>query len=440
MITDKFEKEMIQALRNIIAINSVKQKKTDSYPFGEGAGHALEYMLLEAENMGFKTQNLDNYAGCVVYGPENEKLAILAHLDVVPEGEGWDTDPFELTEKYGKLFGRGTIDNKGPAVASLFALKAVKDSGIALKCGVRIIFGCDEESGWDDIEYYKRNMPEPEMVITPDGSFPVVNAEKGLLHILLSKKIVDNLCIKSLAAGTRPNIVPNKAVAVFNRQIKADIPDCPAKFEISENVMTVIGKAAHGSQPQDGVNAAAYMLEALAEILPDGDIKEFARVMTEKIDIKGEKLGIAVSDEETGNLSLNLGTLELCEGEIQAKIDIRYPVSVNYKDLLEKIREQFAPHGITAEPIHQMDGHIVSADSELVTVLQSVYEDCFNKPAELLCSAGATYARAFKNGVAFGPVEKDATSTEHGPNEYIEKQALLELANALACAIIRLCA
>jgi len=452
----KYKKEMLKTLATLIKIPSVKNDPGPNMPYGKDVFDALMYMLDQAERMDLESVNLFGRAGYVVYGTGEENLAIIVHLDVVPAGDGWHTPPFEATEKEGRVYGRGAVDNKGPAVAALYALYALKESCISLNKGVRLIFGCDEESGWDDIDYYLKNYPEPEMVVSPDASFPIINAEKGLVHFTLTKKTRRSdapLSIRELSGGTRANIVPNNASCVLQapyeiieEAVKHFGEDIPAgiKAEKKENGVRieVTGKAAHGSTPAEGVNAIAYLIAFLNTLpLALGEVENFVYTMAELVgtQIDGTNLGIRMKDEKFGELTVNLGTIKLTEEGISATLDIRYPVGADGKLIIETVKQRFAAYGIGAEAPHAMDSHYVPEDSPLVLSLKEVYQNCFEKEAECLCSSGATYARAFKNGVAFGPIAHDAPQTEHGPDEYIEVDDLVKLSEVLACTMIKIC-
>lgn len=456
VIPGKYKDEMLKTLSGLVACPSVKGEAEPNMPYGKGIFDALMYMLDQAERMDLESVNLFGHAGYVTYGSEEEELAILVHLDVVPPGDGWDSDPFEMVNRDGMLYGRGVIDNKGPAVAALYALYMLKENCISLNKGVRLIFGCDEESGWEDMDYYLANYPEPKKVISPDSCYPVINAEKGVIHMGLAKKAgltSAPLAIISLSSGSRPNVVPNQAECVIRATGEAVskaaalfAADVPAEFEVEQGKETatirVRGKAAHGSAPQEGVNALAYLIAFLNTLpLAEGDAEKFVYSLAHLIGIEydGGRLGIAMEDEKFGMLTVNLGAMQVNENEISAKLDIRYPVGADGEEIIKKVQNAMEGQGIEAKVEHFMKDHLVPEDSDLVQALKEVYEYCFDEKAECAYSSGATYARAFKNGVAFGPVEKEKTKTEHGPNECIAIDDIVKLSEVLMYAIVRIC-
>ena len=446
----KYSNDMIDTLSKLISIESTKGEAVLNMPYGKGPFLALMHMLNTAERLDLSSYNLYGHMGYAEYGSGKEILAILTHLDVVPAGEGWDTPPFTATIKDGYLYGRGAVDNKAAAVASLFALYAIKQNCITLKKRVRVMFGCDEESGWDDIEFYKEHYEIPDMVISPDASFPIFNSEKGLLHLTLKMPVKQYGSIKKITSGSRPNIVPAKAECVVKlpyEQVSRLISfsELPVKLTASSMAeythILSEGVSAHGASPQNGVNALTHLIRFISQLpADDGDVRKFLSALDEGIGLSytGEALGIAQADEISGPLTVNLGALDITNDILTAKVDIRLPISADLNAAYEKVSAYFAEKGIEAEIIHTQPSHHIPEDSELVTALKKVYEHHFGEPAECRCCAGATYARAFGNGIAFGPVMPGEEECEHSPNERISIDAIIKLAEVIASAIIEL--
>ena len=262
---DKHMEEILRDLDEIISIESIGDINAPVKPFGEGSRKALNWGKAYLEKLGMTTKDFDGYAVHGDFYPEGEcKLAVLSHLDTVPAGEGWSYPPFKLTKADGKLFGRGTIDDKGPSVAVLWAVKAIKELNIPIKKNFRVIFGGNEEGGCEDMEYYESKQPFPEMVFTPDGSFPVLNCEKGMVHLTFSAEFSDDK-IAEIKGGSVINAIPDKCIVKF--------------ADDSEKVIR--GKSSHGSRPENGDNAvtkfaAEYknknaLLGGLAELFPHGE-------------------------------------------------------------------------------------------------------------------------------------------------------------------------
>ena len=435
---------MLDALCGLISIPSVKGDAAPGMPYGRECYNALTYVMNLAARLGLEAENMEGHLCCVSYGEGEETLAILTHIDVVPAGDGWDTHPFTPTLKDGKIIGRGTVDDKGGAIASLYALYAIKELGIKTNKRIKLFFGCDEESGWGDIDYYKAHYPDPEYMITPDAGFPMINREKGLLHTNITKSCGDSL-IKYLHAGSRPNIVPNKAeclVMADKAVVDAAIPESKASF-ITEaadggTLIKTEGKASHGSHPEGGINALTAMIELLTKLpLKDGAIDTMVKALHTLIGSGwyGEEMGIAATDDLVGALTVNLGAMNAEGEEAEAKIDMRTPIATDLDGLYALLCEKFGAYGITVTEGHKQPSHYVPEDSFIVTQLKKAYEACFGEKCECLPCAGATYARAFGSGIAFGPCDINAERGEHGPNEFIMIDELTKLADVLAAAM-----
>jgi succinyl-diaminopimelate desuccinylase len=452
---EPYRQDMIDTLKKFIKIESVKSTAQPNMPYGKGLFDALMYVQSTSERLDLECVNLFGHMAYVDYGFGKEMLGILAHIDVVPRGEGWTMPAFEGIEKDGKIYGRGAIDNKGPAVAALYALKALSDNCIQLNKKVRLIFGTDEETSWKDMDFYKKHEPEPDIAFSPDGEYPVINAEKGLAHIVLSVRD-DNeragIYIKSINAGTRPNVVPNKAscvlhapISIISRSISGYKCPIGGKFTCEEAEdgfvkIAVVGKSAHGSHPERGINAAVALIQYLSTLpLGNGAIEHAIYLLAQKIGIyqHGENIGLDISDEISGRLTNNLGILTVKNNQLTASLDFRYPISYTLKDIDEKIREHLSSFEI--KYVHKLGPHYIPEDSDLVVKLKEAYTEVTGLEAFCKSIGGATYARAFKNAVTFGPVFPGSPSVEHGPDEYIEIEVLMKNAQIIANAIVKLC-
>ena len=453
---EMYKPEMIETLKNFIKIESVKSASQPNMPYGKGLFDALMYIQSTSERMDLECVNLFGQMAYVDYGYGDDMLAVLLHIDVVPAGEGWTMPPFEGIEKEGRIYGRGAVDNKGPAVCALYALRALNDNCVQLDKKVRLIFGTDEETGWGDIEFYKKHENLPSIAFSPDGRYPVINTEKGLLHAELtvdaSEPQENGVRVVSFIAGTRPNVVPHTAECLISApfstiQQSLQTYVCPIGATLScEEAegglvrILAIGKGAHGSMPEKGINAASSILQYLNTLpLASGRLTQALYTLAAKIgtDVNGQGCGLDVSDDISGRLTLNLGTISVKDGRLSASIDIRYPISYSREWIEEKLGEHFLE--FSRHILHALDPHHVPEDSELVTTLKQAYTEITGEEAYCLSTGGATYARAFKNAVTFGPLFPDQPSVEHGPDEYIEIDSLFKNAEIIANAIIKLC-
>lgn len=412
----KSNEDMIKAIAGLIGIESVSVRGEGEKPFGEGPDRALEYMLALCGDLGFRTKKCGNMLGYAEIGEGDELIGILAHLDVVPAGSGWDFPPFELTRRDGKLYGRGITDDKGPAVASVFAMKDILDSGRAVNKRIRLILGLTEEKGdWDDMEYYKQTEQLPSCGFTPDADFPAIYGEKGIAHLRLRMPAPEGLT--ELGGGEAANMVADSCQAVFDGVKYAET-----------------GKSAHGSAPQSGENAISKLMARL----PANPVADFYNSCI-GFDLGGQRLNCALSDEQSGELTLNVGTVRLAEGEVIFTIDIRHPVTYTFEDVLERVSGVAAAYGVTVEtgsrqlPVYMdKNGPMISA---LMDAYREVTGDTESQPKVI---GGGTYARAMNNIVAFGPLLPGREHTEHQKNEYTYEEDFLLLRKIYAAALEKL--
>lgn len=423
--------EMIQALCTNLRIPSDAQPPQPGKPNGPGVAKALEHALRVADQLGFQTKNVDGYAGYVEYGSGDEMIAVLGHLDVVPAGEGWTYPPYAGMIEDGKIYGRGTVDDKGPMFAALFALKAIKDSGLPLSRRIRIIFGTSEETGSADMAYYSTHEELPAAGFTPDAEYPVIHAEKGILNVWFFKEFTDtedaDITLQKLQAGNALNMVPNKAIAEL--KLNGEI----IKAQTS-------GVSAHASRPQDGKNAAGPMLDYLSHQDLSLEMQDAFAFLAYSLgqETAGENLGIAMKDEISGDLTVNLGLLEGDMGKIRGGLNIRYPVTVSKDQVLGRLEKGLAKGGFTIESITHTPPLFVEKDHLLVKTLT----DVFNKKTGLnlspLTTGGGTYARSLPNILAFGPRFPEQADLCHQADEYIEISYLIKTAQIMATAMYEL--
>ena len=436
-IIEGLREEMTETLARWIKIPSVKGEAAEGAPFGVEVRRALDVALEDAEKLGFKVRNFDGYAGDVRMGPEGvNPLAILAHLDVVPAGDGWQTDPFGADLIDGKMYGRGTSDDKGPAVAGLYAMYAAKKAGIPINREIRLILGCDEESGMDCMKYYARHCDMPKSGFSPDASFPVINTEKGLLHLDLSGEYAcEGLKVKEINVGERANVVPglasalvegdetlaakaNEAAAELGLDVKAEMQDGLVK-------VTATGMPGHAALPELARNALGMLLLVLKKLGVKGALEMLADRVGMQYD--GLGLGVKCEDEVSGPLTCNLGILRYNEQDgLYATLDIRYPILCAHQALTANIVAALDP-AVKVEVNAQKDPHHVAATSKLVTALMESYIEVTGETdAKPMAMGGGTYAKMLEEGVAFGSLFPDEEELAHQAGEYISIDSLVK--------------
>lgn len=413
----KMTEEIIRQISEIIKFNSSQAPAEEGAPFGKGAKQALDYFLKLADEMGFETINYDGYAGEVIFG-EGEEFAVLAHLDVVPAGNGWTREPFggQIDYENRRVWGRGAMDDKGPAVCALFALKALKDEGFKPKRKIKLIVGCNEESGWGCIDYYKAHAHMPDEGFSPDADFPVIYAEKGILHLCLHFTSAGGF--NGLKGGERANMVCDYCEV----SAPADSVKLKKYGLTAENGKIVSrGKSAHGSTPDEGKNA----------ILP---VLEYLGLESAKDALFGNCFGLKELHDETGYLTFSPNVISQNGNDLAVICDIRYPSTYKKEDVLQRIDVS----GVKYEILSEQAPLFNDKNCFLIKTLCSVYNEVTGKNVKPVAIGGGTYARALKCGAAFGPEEAGEENTIHQANEYITFEKIEKCFEIYKLAVKRL--
>lgn len=414
---DNLFPEYKEDLRKLVAIDSVIDKNGEK-PFGKSIQKALEQTLETAEKLGFKTTiDPDGYYGYAEIGEGEKLFGVLGHIDVVSVGDidNWHNDPFELTEKDGKLFGRGTSDDKGPLLASMYALRILLDEGYKLNQRVRFIIGTDEESLWRCMKAYTKKEEIPSMGFTPDSSFPLNYAEKGLIQYYLHSKEDSDI---RLEGGGQLNAVPEQARVDYDEDVEKALKELNYKYEHIGDDLVIYGKAVHAMAADQGENAVVYAAKALYKAGKRNRMIDF--IVEALSNPNGEGIYGVCEDDVSGKLMLNLGEVEFRKDLQKVGIDMRIPVTYSKDDIDKKLKEFSNNNDIEVEDYDYLPSVYIERDSELVKGLMKAYQKITNDmESEPRVSGGATYARAMDNVVAFGALLPGREKTEHQANEYI---------------------
>ncbi len=440
--------ELLESLAALIRIPSVESTPEEDAPYGREVARCLQEALALCERLGFRTQHMDHRVGWCEYGDGKEMIAVLGHLDVVPAGDGWtEAEPFSGEVKNGRIYGRGAMDDKGPVVAALYALAALKDAGFAPSRRIRILFGTNEETGCQDMAWYRTHGGEmPVMGFTPDGEYPIINGEKGILNGTFARTLHQTGAYRLLKfkGGTACNVSPAYAAAELS---------CPADAagRIAADQVTVTpieggirveaqGVSAHGSTPEQGENAIGRLAQALAQLPLEGELSDCMAFLADRIgmETRGESLGLAMRDSLSGELTVNLGVASFVDDTLSLTFSIRYPVTKTCDEVYPRVTRAFTLGGFAETQMHHDAALYVPPESELIRKLCKVYESETGQKAELKCIGGGTYAKSMPGLVAFGPIFPGDEVREHKPDEYMEVERLLQNAEIIAAAIYEL--
>ena len=418
--------EMIENLGRLVAIDSQRGIPKEGMPFGEGPAKALAEGLKIAEELGFRTVNLDNYCGYAEMGEGDEIVGIAGHLDIVPVGGDWTYDPFKLTREGDYVYGRGTTDDKGPVLEALYAMKLLRESGVKLNKRVRLIMGCNEETGSKCMEHYNEVAEELSCGFTPDANFPCIHGEKGYMSMMAYSK---NTKILSMNGGFVSNAVCDSCTTVvpaedgLKEKLEAVFSETGLQeYKVTEENGTLRiyakGVPAHASTPTLGVNAAGVTCECLEKA---GFEDDFVKFYNTHLGTACDGAGVGLKfEDEYGALTFCNGIVKTQDGVISCTIDIRVPVTLKKEDILRMCRGKLEDENGRIEIGEIGNPLFFPRESPLVNALYKAYVDVTGDTKnEPMVIGGGTYAKSLKNIIAFGPEKLGIDYHIHGADEFI---------------------
>ncbi|GHH97342.1 dipeptidase PepV [Neobacillus kokaensis] len=458
---EKRKDALIQDTQGLLHIKSIldEEHASSEAPLGKGVKEALDYMLHLGEKDGFIAKNVGNVSGHLEFGEGKDLLGVLCHVDVVPEGDGWTSDPFGAEIRNGKIYARGALDDKGPTMAAYYAMKIVKELGLPLAKRVRMIIGTDEESGWRCVEHYFNHEEMPTLGFAPDADFPIINAEKGIANfdivqnVLVPEASNNNIGVVSFVSGKRYNMVPDFAKAVLNTKNQNEISQQFTNFmnnhELEHNftsekdqlILEVKGISAHGSLPEHGKNAGLFLAEFLSTLNVDSKAEHYFQFVSRYFfkDSRGVKIGVAYSDDISGDLTVNPGKFSYsAESGGSIGITCRYSVTNKIEKTKAKLDLLLEKEGFVMENFSDSKPHHVDEKEFLIQTMKKVYEEQTGEKAELIAIGGGTYARSLKLGVAFGPLFPGRPDIAHQKDEYMYIEDLVKATAIYAQTIYEL--
>ena len=436
--------DMIASIQQNMRIESVRGESAPGAPYGEGPKAALDDVLALGEKLGFRTGQADNRVGWIEYGEGEEMVGILGHVDVVPAGDGWTHPAFGAEIHDGVLWGRGCLDDKGPVIMAVYALKAIRDLNLPIDRRIRVLFGSDEECGSSCVKYYVENGYEmPTIGFTPDAQFPAIFCEKGTSNFLAGTKIYNKgeIDVEYFGGGVAANVVPPVCKLIVNGPLKVTPEEgITVTEENGKTIVEATGFSAHGSTPELGVNAVVKLLNAVKENDFGGDFQQLVNFILEEIgnETNGKSLDILYQDEETGETTVNLGVVKYDGEEMSFTLDIRYPKNGDAEVIDDKVITRINSYNFDVLKKTNNKLLYVPKDSELVSKLVKVYEAQTGDKREPIAIGGGTYAKEFPNMVAFGPVFPGEPDVIHQPNERVAVEQLIRAAQVTAAAMYEL--
>lgn len=434
----------LKDLASLIEIKSISKVGEDGFVYGKGCNDVLVKAKEIASSYGFNCVNPEDKYLLINYGDnQGKKIGVFNHLDVVPEGDGWLNPPYKLTCKDGFVIGRGVADNKGAAVASLYALRYLKEHSITLKHPVELFYGAAEETGMDDIESYKKSNEAPYFSLVPDTDFPVCHGEKGNIRFTLSKKV--SSIVLAMEAGEVINAVPSYAMAKLKGYFKIDEKNIDSEYLEGNTVIKAYGKAGHAAFPEDSDNAVKNLFLALSKLdTGDEELNKVFSLFYKCVEKSyGEGLGIAISDEPSGKLTAMGTILRLNSNLLSISFDTRTPVTVSIDSVDNKLKEFARKNDMSYSLESSSSPSYTSLDSDIVKLLCSIAEHIHKKDFKPYTMGGGTYCRKLPFALGFGPGLKDAPNLfaggkghGHQSDECILLSLLLDDIKAAILALI----
>lgn len=459
----EYENQMIDDLKGLLSIESVRDdsKASKDAPVGPGPRKALDYMYELAERDGFSTHDVDHIAGRIEAGQGEDVLGILCHVDVVPAGDGWDSDPFDPVVTDDAIIARGTLDDKGPTIAAYYAVKILNDMNVDWKKRIHMIIGTDEESDWKCTDRYFQTEEMPTLGFAPDAEFPAIHGEKGITTFdLIQDQINEDVDepdyeLLNFESGQRYNMVPDHAEARV--LVKENMTDVIQNFEyfVEQNelqgestvdsgilILTVEGKAVHGMDPSLGVNAGLYLLKFLSSLNLDKSAKDFVEFNNRYLFDShfGEKMGMKFHTDVMGDVTTNIGIIKYDNKEAgRYGVNLRYPQGFEFEEAVERFTNEIKDIGFSLELGKVQKPHYVDKDDPFVEKLVKAYRNQTGDMTEPYTIGGGTYARNLDKGVAFGAMFEDTEDLMHQKNEYMTKKQLINATSIYLEAIYALC-
>jgi len=447
--------EIISNLLRLVCIKSVSEyKPEDEFVFGEGCAEVLNEGALILNECGFETENHDYYYVTGKYsGKTKKEILLMAHLDVVPEGNGWSFPAFKSFYKDGFVFGRGALDNKGAAIVCLYALKFLKENKIILNHTITLFYGANEEAGMVDAKRYSMNSIQPELALIPDTGFPVCHAEKGIIETDIKTSIFDSNII-DFKGGIASNMVPDSAYVILKNidyrstELLYINRDEIIVSKVNQGVkIEAKGIGGHSAFPEGTVNAIILLINCL---LSDNLITGIKTIQTFKFisnafsDFFGEGLNIVFNDQISGNLTHVAGIIKIVDSDLFLNLNIRYPVSTDQNKMIYQLTSILNKNGFKIITLDNNKPMYVDSETPVIECLVKTVNEVLKTDLKPFSLAGGTYSRKIKNAVGFGAGTAlkpnpfpEGKGGPHQPDEAVQIDMLCDAILIYILALIR---
>ncbi|MEG0610937.1 MAG: Sapep family Mn(2+)-dependent dipeptidase [Clostridium sp.] len=457
---ESYKENIISDLIELMDIRTIEGDKKPNMPFGEDVYRGLKYVMDKGDSWGLKNQIFCGYCGQIDAGDGDYIVSILCHVDVTAEDNKCTTDPFRCEVRNDNIYGKGAVSGKGQLIACLYAMKLLEEEKLIPQGKkIRLIIGTDKETGGKSIDYYKEYGIISDIGFTPDGVFPVVYGEKGIididLNMVFKSKVDAPINIVQIVGGDDSKIVPSKSTLIlsctegFREKIEMELKVFSEDNNIEYNIFTqnklmaieFIGKQSQGHTPEKGVNAISYSIEFLFIFQDFIDKKEFISEYHRLISTSyyGENIGCSIQDEDSGKLTFNVGLINLNNDEVNIKVNITYPISYIYSDVFQLIKSGFKYSELKVKNISHIRSISFSRDSFLVKKLMKAYKSVTgDKVSREYCIPEKTYARSLGNTVSFGPRFPGNQEYFEACDEHISINSLMKITDIYATAMYEL--
>ncbi|MBQ5770239.1 MAG: Sapep family Mn(2+)-dependent dipeptidase [Clostridia bacterium] len=452
--------EMVSDLRDFVSVRSVSRADLaqEGAPFGTECRKMLDYALSRGAEYGFDVQNADGYYGKIMLGDDDNSIGMIAHLDVVPEGVNWIHPPYGGVVEGDFMFGRGASDNKGSAIACLYVMRMIREMNLPVKHGLRLILGCSEETGMQDMEAYNAREKDCVVTLVPDAAFPVCYAQKGSLTAHAKIQLGED--IVSFDGGEVDNMVPPVAKCVLNKEYECVKAALSVKGLLSEKIevadekgkalVTAHGVASHAASPENGVSAIHMLADAIlkAGLVKGQSEKALSAISFISQGFYGEHAGISCEDEDTGKTTMVIGIARTHEGIAEVHADCRLSIKADLSENKKAMTEAMENAGFAVTLMETTDPVYIPKDHPMVLALMNAYREITGDETPAYTMGGGTYSRCLKNAITFGLGMRAFSARPenlpaghggaHAPDEYQSITALFESTLVFLSSVLKL--